>query len=97
MIKSIGKIIGILFAVDLILFLGMVLTAMTDEKPPAISGAFYWTLKYIFGFPLVILNKEYPFFLDNNHMPIIAIFLIILNDIILAYAIWGIRKAFLNR
>jgi|SRR5215213_4399109 len=92
MVKNVSKIFGILLACDIALFIGMVLTAMTDEKPPAIGQAFYWTLKYIFGFPLVFLNNEYPFFLDSGHIPKTAIVLVILNNMVLAFAIQGIRN-----
>jgi hypothetical protein len=74
------------------MFIGMVTTAMTDEKPPIISRVFYWTLKYLLGFPMVLFNNQYPFFLDSSRMPTMAIFLVIFNNIILAFLIWSIRK-----
>ena len=94
MIKSISKIFGVLVALDIIMFFGMIVTAMTDERPPAIGRVFHLILKYILGFPLVIINNHYPFLLDDKQMPSIGILLIILNNIILSFIIWGIIKAF---
>ena len=36
---------------------------MTDEKPVLIARFFYVILKYVFGFPVSLINNEYPFFL----------------------------------
>jgi len=94
MIKEIGKTVGILIAIEIVLFFAMIITSMTDEKPPIIAGVFYWILKYILGFPLVLINKDYPFFLDHKNMPGVAIPLIIANNIILAFIILRIKKLF---
>jgi hypothetical protein len=94
MLSNVGKIFLVLFVVDVLFFVGMIVTSMTDEPPPSISKFFYWTLKYILGFPLVIIKGEYPFFLDSKHMPVIAFFLIALNNLILSMGIWKIRKLF---
>ena len=94
MLSNIGKIFLVLIVVDVLFFVGMIVTSMTDEPPPSISNFFYWTLKYILGFPLVIIKKEYPFFLDSKHMPVIAFLLIVLNNFILSIGIWKIRKLF---
>ena len=94
MIKSIGKILGVLLILDFIIFLGMITTAMTDEKPSAVGKVFYWILKYILGFPLVIINNRYPFYLEATHIPAISVALIILNNFILAFIIWSIKKTF---
>ena len=94
--KYILKVIGILIGIEIILFLGMIVTSMTDEKPPFISRAFYWALKYVFGFPLVLINENYPFFLDSKEIPSIAIVLIIINNLILAFIVFGIFKRLLH-
>jgi|SRR5450432_207446 hypothetical protein len=94
MVKLISKCVGILLVIEIILFISMVATSMTDEKPPAIGHYFYWTLKYIFGFPLVYLNKDYPYFLDSRKMPFGAIFLIIINNLILALILIGFTRIY---
>jgi len=94
MLSNIGKIFLGLFVVDLLVFVGMIATSMTDEPPPSISKFFYWTLKHILSFPMVIIHSEYPFFLDRKQMPMIAFFLIALNNFILSVGIWRIRKLF---
>jgi hypothetical protein len=94
MLKTIIKWISLLLAIEFILFVSMIATSMTDERPPAIGHIFYWVLKYIFGFPLVYLNKDYPYFLDSQHMPVGALFLIILNNLILVLSFIGITKIY---
>lgn len=95
MIKYVLKTVAILIGVEAILFCAMIITSMTDEKPPFISRVFYWLLKYVFGFPLVLINRDYPFFLDSKHIPGVAIFLIIINNLLLAFAIfWVVKKIF---
>lgn len=92
MVKVIFKIIGILIALDLLFFFGTIATAMTDDKPPAIGRVVYWALKYILGFPMVLLNNRFPFFLESGQLPVVGIILIILNNIILAFVIYGLGK-----
>lgn len=95
MIKYVIKTVGILIGIEVILFFGMIVTSMTDEKPPVVSRFFYLTLKYVFGFPLVLINRNYPFFLDSKNMPAIAIVLIIINNLLLALLIfWLVKKLF---
>jgi len=94
MIKEVGKIVGILMAIEIALFFAMVITSMTDEKPPFIAGVFYWILKYILGFPLVLIDNNYPFFLAHKNMPVVAVPLIILNNIILALVILKVKRLF---
>jgi hypothetical protein len=90
--KKLVYIFCILVAIDLLLFGGMVITAMTDEASPPIGQKFYWALKYVMGFPLVLVNSNFSFFLDNLQIPYISIVLIILNNDILAYCILYVRK-----
>jgi len=90
--KRILQIVGILFAFEGVLFIAVVLTSMTDDNPPEIGRYFYWTLKYVFGFPLVLFNSDFPFFLSNNKFPITAIFMIPLNNLIVALCIYGLLR-----
>lgn len=94
MLSNIGKIFLIIFVIDILFFIGMIATSMIDEQPPSISKFFYWTLKYILGFPLVCIKGEYPFFLKSEQMPIIAIFLIGINNLILSVGVLKIKKIF---
>jgi hypothetical protein len=80
--------------IEAILFIGVILTSMTDEKPPAISRYFYIILKYVFGFPLVMINSAFPFFLDSHEFRLSAIFMTILNNLILAFGIYQILQIF---
>jgi hypothetical protein len=96
MVKYVIKTVGILIGIEVLLFLGMMITSMTDQKPPGISKNFYLILKYVFGFPLVLINKDYPFFLENKNMPTLAIVLIIVNNLLFAFLIYWIFKRLLK-
>jgi hypothetical protein len=91
MLRAIIKCFGLLVAIELVLFIGWIATIMTDEKPPAIAGLFYWPLRYIFSFPLVFINHDYPFFVDTM---IEFILLVTLNNLILAWAVAAIRNIY---
>ena len=67
---------------------------MTDEKPPEMVHYIYGTLKYVFGFPLVLLNRDFPFFLDSRESIIVVILFTILNTLILSYLIIGLLNIF---
>jgi hypothetical protein len=94
MLKAIVKCFGILVAIELLLFIGFIATVMTDEKPPAISELFYWPLKYIFSFPLVLINHDFPFFLEGGDSIMAVIFLGTLNNLILAFILVSIRNIY---
>ncbi|OQP44255.1 hypothetical protein A4H97_33420 [Niastella yeongjuensis] len=95
MLKRILKYISLLLGFEFALFIALIITSMTDERPPEIAAYIGWTLKYIFGFPLVLVNNNYPYFLDRGDTPIVFIFfLTILNDFILTLGIIGIKTLF---
>ena len=50
-IKSLVKIVLLLSVIEIFLFLLLIFTSMTDEKPVLIARFFYVILKYVFGFP----------------------------------------------
>ncbi len=96
MLKSLTRIFFILLGVDVILFFCTLATAMTAGHPPPISHTFYWLLNYVAGFPLALINSDYPFFLQSNHFPPAALLLTAVNNAILALLIWWIIKV-INR
>lgn len=85
--KSIIKLVLLVSILEIVFFLLMVFTSMTDEKPAAIGRVFYILLKYVFGYPIALINNEYPFFLDSSKMPTFGFLLIILNNIIIVIII----------
>jgi hypothetical protein len=93
MLRTIIKCFAILVGIELLLFIGLIATTMTDAKVPAIAGYFYWPLKYPFGFPLVLVNQDYPYFLDRGGTIIEVIFLGTLNNLILACILVGMLNA----
>ena len=95
MIKRIIIYVSILLGIELALFAALVFTSMTDARPPAIAAHLGWTLKYLFGFPLVLLNDNYPYFLDRADTPLIFVFtLVVFNDLLLALGIFGVERLF---
>lgn len=87
MLKQICKISLLLCAMDAGVFLVMVITSMTDDKISALTHSAYWVLKYVLGFPMVLVKSDFPFFLDSIHLPIhpiLIILSILLNNLILS-------------
>jgi len=54
---------------------------MTDEALTAMAVVQTILFKYICGFPLVLINDEYPFFLSSKCFPNYMLFLIVVNII----------------
>jgi hypothetical protein len=92
MYRAVRRIIIALLFIEATLFVAMVLTSMTDNRPPIIGQYFYWALKYVFGFPLVLIDPDFPFFLNGQAFPVTAIFMVILNNLILAIGLYGISQ-----
>ena len=93
MLRSIIKCFAILFVVELLLFIGLIATVMTDGKVPAIASYFYWPLKYPLSFPLSLLDRNYPYFLDGGGKMMAVICLSTLNNLMLASILVGIYNA----
>lgn len=82
----------ILFGIELVLFILMIFFSMTDESIGFFGRLFGWIFKYVIGFPLVLFNGDYPFFLDNPNPPNYMILMIILNLLIQITIIFFVRK-----
>lgn len=81
----IWNFIKIFFAIavaEFLFFILMISFIMSDEPIGLIGKSLVIVVKYILGFPLVLLNNEYPFFLDRNKIPNDMILLVLLNLII---------------
>jgi len=61
-LKRIAVFVGLLSLFDVILFIALLLFVATDEKVSEIGRVLFFILKYIFGFPLVLINSKFPFF-----------------------------------
>ena len=90
------KTFFILVGIEVLLFFLMIFFVMTDESVGAIGKSLGYIVKYILGFPLVLLNKEYPFFINYNKPPNYMIPLIILNLLIQTGIVVFIRKLIKN-
>lgn len=88
MLKTVLKCFGILFGIEVLLFIVFIAIAMTYDRVPAITDFIYWTLKYPLSFPASLLSRDYPYFLDGKGNAIEAILLSTLNNLILA-AFWA--------
>lgn len=84
MLRTAIKFFGILFGIEVLLFIVFIAIAMTYDKVPAITDFVYWTLKYPLSFPIRLLNQDYPYFIDGRGNLIEAILLSALNNLILA-------------
>jgi hypothetical protein len=92
MIKTAIKWIGILSAVELMLFGIMIATSMTDEEISFIPGLIYWVFKNVLSLPVSLLKEEYPFFLDSKRFPPYGLLLIIVNNSLIVVILGAIRN-----
>lgn len=83
---------AILVVVELLLFFAMIYFSMTDEKVKPIAGQIEYLLKYVFGFPMVIINQKLPFFLESKNFTIWAIICPLLNNIILSTIVLSVSR-----
>jgi hypothetical protein len=66
-------------------------TSMSDQQALPIAGIFYWILHYVAGFPLPLIDRRYPFFLESTNFTASLVFVAV-NNAILALLIWYIIK-----
>jgi len=99
MLKSLCRIFFIIFGIDMLVFITGYLTGINDTKP-TFADTLYWLIKNVLSVPLSYVNRDYPFFLDSPFRPLI-IFLVIVNNAILALGIWCIvnfvKKLLVNK
>lgn len=60
------KIGKFLMFYEIISFMIGIVFAMNDGPRPKITDVIALNLQYICGFPLVLINDQYPFFLDSG-------------------------------
>lgn len=76
------KTFFVITGIEIIFFILMIFFVMTDLPIGVIGKSLGVFVKYVLGFPLVLLNSEYPFFINSSKPPNYMILLIILNLII---------------
>ncbi|MDR2206271.1 MAG: hypothetical protein LBE36_08985 [Flavobacteriaceae bacterium] len=79
MTKNFVKTFFIIVGIEVILFITMIFFTMTDESVGVAGKSLEIIVKYILSFPLVLLNREYPFFINSSNPPNYMILLIVLN------------------
>lgn len=86
-----GYIRGVLtaFAVYGLVFIVMLFSVMTDQSVPLFGRSMHFVLKYVCGFPLVLLNSELPFFLESRVFMWSSIPLTVINAVM---QVWLVRK-----
>lgn len=82
------------FGFQIFIFALMIFFVMTDERIGFIGKSLGLIVKYVLGFPLVLINQEYPFFLDRGNPPNYFILLVFLNLLIQTGAVVLVQKAF---
>lgn len=82
----------ILLGIEFVCFILMIFFSMTDESIGFWGRLFGWIFKYIIGFPMVIFNKDFPFFIDTPNPPNYMILMIILNLLIQITIVFFVRK-----
>ncbi len=86
----------ILIGVEGLLFIIMIMFVMTDESVGIAEKSLGVIVKYILGFPLILLDKEYPFFLNHSKPPNYMIPLILTNILIQTGVIILIKRIIKN-
>ena len=88
------KVFLILLGTETALFILMIFFIMTDEPVLPIGKGIYSAFKYGAGFPLVLVNDDFPFFIDSHNPPKGFFLLTILNLVIQTGLIMGLLKLF---
>lgn len=96
MILNYIKTVLLIGFVEFLLFITMIFFVMTDEPVGLIGKTIGWIFKYIAGFPMVLVNSEYPFFINSSSPPNYMIPLIIINLLIQGAIIFYIRRLIKN-
>lgn len=86
------KIFFIIVIIEILLFILMIFFIMTDESIGIIGKLLVKFVKYVLGFPLILFNNDYPFFMDRNTPPNYMILLIILNLVIQTSIVFLIKN-----
>lgn len=84
----------ILVSLEMALFLVMIFFLMADEPVGIIGKSICAAVKYVLGFPLVLINDDYPFFLNSSKPPAIMFPLLILNLIMQTSAVLLLKRVF---
>lgn len=81
-IRSFIRTFFVLAGIEAAIFITMIFFVMSDEPIGMIGTSLGYIVKNILGFPLVLINSEYPFFMNSSQPANYMIPLIILNLII---------------
>lgn len=90
--NKIAKIALILAGIEILSFFLMIFFLMTDETVGAIGKTLVFIVKFVFGFPMVLVDSNLPFFLESKEFPTYMIPLAIINLIIQATLVTVIKK-----
>ncbi len=98
-IKYSLRILLAIFIVDIVFITLMFLSAIGDESPSEMRVSVYnitnFLLKNVLSFPANIINKNFPFFLENARVnKLILILFVMLNSYIQSWLIIIIKKIF---
>lgn len=81
------KIFFIICLFNAVMFACFLFLHITDEALSTIAVQQGYTFKYFCGFPLVLFNGDYPYFLNSSHMPDYGWLMILGNTILQTIAV----------
>lgn len=91
-VVSFFRLFFIIAVIEIVLFILMMFFVMTDESIGVFGKILGFIVENILSFPLTLLNREYPFFMDSPEPPSYMILLIILNLLIQTCLVTFIQK-----
>ena len=90
------KIFVCIVIINFILFILLIFFSMSDEGGNLVATLCYKILRYICSFPLIIFNRDWPYYLDDKSLPndfaILVISNIILQEICIFIFLYMINK-----
>lgn len=90
------KIFVYIVIINFILFILLIFFSMSDEGGNLVATLCYKILRYICSFPLIMFNRDWPYYLDDKSLPndfaFLVIFNIMLQEICIILFLYMINK-----
>lgn len=85
-----------LVIIEAMIFIFMIFFSVTDESSHQTSDFLYKFFNNICGFPIILLNKNFPFFLNSSSFPNYGLILILINILLQSLIITILYKFILK-
>lgn len=89
MLKCVGRIFLTIFSIDVLVLVIGFFIPINDREPQPVLETIDWIVRRILGFPIWLVDTQYPFSADGT---IKSILLVIVSDILLSILVWYILK-----